>query len=42
MVIPLGESYAAQELLLIKKDAAGEVQRQEVLPVRFVPLTGRH
>jgi protein-L-isoaspartate(D-aspartate) O-methyltransferase len=42
MVIPLGESYAAQELLLIKKDAAGNVYRQEVLPVRFVPLTGKH
>lgn len=42
MVIPLGESYAAQELLLIKKDADGTIHRQEVLPVRFVPLTGRH
>ena len=42
MVIPLGESYAAQELLLIKKDAEGNVHRQEVLPVRFVPLTGKH
>jgi protein-L-isoaspartate(D-aspartate) O-methyltransferase len=42
MVIPLGESYAAQELLLIKKDAEGNIHRQEVLPVRFVPLTGKH
>ena len=42
MVIPVGESYAAQELLLIKKDTEGAVHRQEVLPVRFVPLTGRH
>jgi protein-L-isoaspartate(D-aspartate) O-methyltransferase len=42
MVIPLGESYAAQELLLIKKDVEGNVHRQEVLPVRFVPLTGKH
>lgn len=42
MVIPLGECYVAQELLLIRKDARGALLRQEVLPVRFVPLTGKH
>jgi protein-L-isoaspartate(D-aspartate) O-methyltransferase len=42
MVIPIGETVAAQELLLINKDEKGEMHRQEVLPVRFVPLTGRH
>ena len=41
MAIPLGESHAAQVLLLIKKDVEGAVHRQEVLQVRFVPLT-RH
>lgn len=42
MIIPLGEAYAAQELLLISKDEQGAVHRHEVLPVRFVPLTGEH
>lgn len=42
MIIPLGEAYATQELLLISKDEQGAVHRHEVLPVRFVPLTGEH
>lgn len=42
MIIPLGQAYATQELLLIIKDEQGAVHRQEVLPVRFVPLTGKH
>lgn len=42
MVIPIGETVATQELLLISKDEKGETHHQEVLPVRFVPLTGCH
>jgi protein-L-isoaspartate(D-aspartate) O-methyltransferase len=42
MIIPLGQAYATQELLLIIKDEQGVVHRHEVLPVRFVPLTGEH
>lgn len=42
MIIPLGQAYTTQELLLIIKDEQGAVHRQEVLPVRFVPLTGEH
>jgi protein-L-isoaspartate(D-aspartate) O-methyltransferase len=38
MVIPVGESGAAQELLLITKRADGGVDTRSVLPVRFVPL----
>jgi protein-L-isoaspartate(D-aspartate) O-methyltransferase len=38
MVIPVGASLAAQELLLLEKRADGSVQRRSVLPVRFVPL----
>jgi protein-L-isoaspartate(D-aspartate) O-methyltransferase len=38
MVIPVGESHAAQQLLLIVKRADGSVERRSVLPVRFVPL----
>lgn len=38
MVIPVGASQAAQELLLLTKRADGSVERRSVLPVRFVPL----
>ncbi len=39
LVIPVGQG--SQELLLIQKDMHGAVQRREVLPVRFVPMTGQ-
>jgi protein-L-isoaspartate(D-aspartate) O-methyltransferase len=42
MLVPLGQAFATQELLLIRKDAAGNLHRREMLPVRFVPLTGDH
>jgi protein-L-isoaspartate O-methyltransferase len=38
MVIPVGASPEAQELLLIVKHADGRIERRSVLPVRFVPL----
>jgi len=38
MIIPVGESY--QELLLITKSKSGEIV-QRLLPVRFVPMTGK-
>ena len=38
MVIPVGASFEAQELLVIEKQADGSVERKSVLPVRFVPL----
>ncbi len=38
MVIPVGERWGAQELMLVSKRADGGVQRRNVLPVRFVPL----
>ena len=40
MIIPVGPSPAAQELVLIRKGARGRVSRTNLLPVRFVPLTG--
>jgi protein-L-isoaspartate(D-aspartate) O-methyltransferase len=40
MVIPVGEHHADQQLVLLTKNAAGEVTRQDVLSVAFVPLTG--
>ena len=42
MVIPVGSSFFTQTLLLVQKDATGRVRTRQVLPVRFVPLTGRH
>jgi len=40
MVIPVGPSFAEQELVLIEKQADGSITRRTVLPVRFVPMTG--
>jgi len=42
MVIPVGASFFTQTLLLVRKDARGRVRTEQVLPVRFVPLTGGH
>ena len=39
LVIPVGEQYGHQELLLIEVDGQGNISREEKLPVRFVPLT---
>jgi protein-L-isoaspartate(D-aspartate) O-methyltransferase len=38
MVIPVGASHEAQELLVIAKRADGGIESRRVLPVRFVPL----
>ena len=42
LVIPVGEQFAVQLLLLVRKRANGEVSVRQILPVRFVPLTGGH
>ncbi len=39
MILPVKQRFDSQELLLIEKDANGEISREEILPVRFVPLT---
>lgn len=41
MVIPLGMPGATQELVVVEKDARGDVSMRGVLAVRFVPMTGR-
>jgi protein-L-isoaspartate(D-aspartate) O-methyltransferase len=38
LVIPVGESPATQELLVVTKRADGATETRSVLPVRFVPL----
>jgi protein-L-isoaspartate(D-aspartate) O-methyltransferase len=40
MCIPVGDHPGNQELLLIRKDAAGALHEERLLPVRFVPMTG--
>ena len=38
MVIPVGERWEVQQLLLIVRKADGSIEQKNVLPVRFVPL----
>jgi protein-L-isoaspartate(D-aspartate) O-methyltransferase len=42
MLIPVGSQFQVQQLTLVKKDKAGGIITRQVLPVRFVPLTGKH
>jgi len=39
MILPLGGAY--QELVLITRNQEGHLSRRELIPVRFVPMTGR-
>ena len=41
MVIPIGGVYETQRLLVLTKQPDGSRRSQNVLPVRFVPMTGR-
>ena len=38
LVVPVGEQYLGQDLLVIHKQADGKTVSRKVLPVRFVPL----
>lgn len=38
LVLPIGPVHGAQELIRLRKDAAGVVRRDSILPVAFVPL----
>ena len=40
MIIPVGSVYGVQNLILVEKDADGEVTTRTLLPVRFVPMVG--
>jgi protein-L-isoaspartate(D-aspartate) O-methyltransferase len=42
MLIPVGSQFQVQQLTLVKKDITGGIITRQVLPVRFVPLTGKH
>ncbi len=38
MVVPVGPTYVGQDLLLIKKDKQGKINKKTLMPVRFVPM----
>lgn len=42
MIIPIGTEYSPQNLVLLTKNSKGITHTKHVLPVRFVPLTGKH
>ena len=42
LVIPVGTSFMVQQLVVVEKKADGQITTRQVLPVRFVPLTGGH
>ena len=40
LIMPLGHEGAVQNLILVRKSITGELSIRELLPVRFVPVTG--
>lgn len=42
MVIPVGASFLTQQLMLVEKQQDGTVSTRQLLPVKFVPVTGKH
>jgi len=42
MVIPVGPPFLAQHLMLVEKRTDGTILTRQILPVAFVPLTGKH
>ncbi len=41
LVIPIGHPHMSQELVLVEKDAQGRFTQRDILPVAFVPFTGK-
>lgn len=42
MVIPVGPLFQTQQLMLVEKRVDGTLATRQLMPVRFVPLTGGH
>ena len=42
MIIPVGSRFLTQQLVLVNKEQDGQLVTRQILPVRFVPLTGGH
>ena len=41
MMIPVGAAFQVQQLSLVRKSVDGELTTRQLLPVRFVPFTGK-
>jgi len=42
MIIPVGSLFMVQQLVIVEKQFDGKITTRQILPVRFVPLTGGH
>jgi len=42
MLIPVGDRFNVQRLVLVEKDRDQKIKTRQLLPVAFVPLTGTH
>jgi protein-L-isoaspartate(D-aspartate) O-methyltransferase len=42
MVIPVGGAFMTQYLILVEKRINGTISTRQILPVRFVPFTGKY
>ncbi len=42
MMVPVGSFFVTQQLLLVHKQTDGKLINRQILPVRFVPVTGDH
>ena len=42
LIAPIGSRFMVQQLVLVEKSVSGELSLRQLLPVRFVPLTGDH
>lgn len=42
LILPVDEERGFQYLILVTRDEQGQLHREKILPVRFVPMTGRN
>jgi len=42
LIIPVGQQYQTQQLIIVEKNLDGITNTKQILPVSFVPLTGDH
>ena len=42
LCIPVGGRFRVQTLTLVQKTESGSIMTRQIMPVRFVPLTGKH
>lgn len=41
LLIPIGNRYLTQKLVLVTRSTEGKIRTREIMPVTFVPLTGK-